>query len=80
MREGNSDEVMKVHDLTPVFRANLRVSICVAIARGIIMQLLPAGLPGNCTRYAPALLPTPDLDAFDSSSDDPDPATITTEE
>jgi hypothetical protein len=75
MREGDRDDGMKVHDLTPAFRANLRVSICVpvAIARGMAMQLLAAGLPGKCTRNAPALLPTPDLGAEiegDSDSDE----------
>ena len=80
MREGDRDDGMKVHDLTPAFRANLRVSICVAIARGMAMQLLAAGLPGKCTRNAPALLPTPDLGAGIEGDSDSDEVAITTDE
>ena len=70
---------MKVSDLTPAFRANLRVSVCVAIARGMAMQLLAAGLLGKCTRNAPALLPTP-TKPNDSSSNDDDLPKVTDEE
>ena len=78
LREGDRDDG-KVSDLTPAFRANLRVSVCVAIARGMAMQLLAAGLPGKCTRNAPALLPTP-TKPNDSSSDDDDLPKVTDEE